>query len=86
MTLLVKLYWLFGCYVAVFFLTQGVRKTLPLLLFLIILQEAVSPPVTEKKKKGHEDNKVDDTDEEDQVSPELYNYNITSTVLINSYD
>jgi hypothetical protein len=68
-----------------FFEPQGARKTLPLLLFIIILQEAVSPPVTQKKK-GHEDNKVDDTDEEDPVSPELFNYHITSTVLNNSSD
>jgi hypothetical protein len=85
MTFLVKVYQLFSCHVTVFLLTQGVRKALPLLLFVIILQEAVSPPVTQKKE-GHEDNKVDDTDEEDQVSTELCNYHITSTVLINSYD
>jgi hypothetical protein len=85
MTSLVKLYQLFSCPVSMFFLPQGVRKALPLLLFVIILQEAVSPPVTQKKK-GHEDNKVDDTDEEDSVSPELCNYHITSTVFINSYD
>jgi hypothetical protein len=66
-----------------FFLPQGVRKTLSFLLFLIILQEAVSPPVTQKKK-GHEDNKVDDTDEEDPVSLELCNHYMTSIVLINS--
>ncbi|PNF41274.1 hypothetical protein B7P43_G01464 [Cryptotermes secundus] len=45
-------------------LYSGVGKVLPFVLFLIILQEAVSPPVTQKKK-GHEDNKIDDTDEED---------------------
>jgi hypothetical protein len=67
------------------FLPQGIRKTLPLLLFLIILQEVVSPPVTQKKK-GYEDNKVDDKDEEDPVSPELCNYHITITIFINSYN
>ena len=45
------------------------RELLALLLFLVILQDAVSPPVTEKKKKGHEDNKVDgEVEGEDPVS------------------
>jgi hypothetical protein len=52
-------------------LPQEIQKGLPFLLFLIILQETVSPPVTQKK--GHEDNKIDEKNDEEQVSSELCN-------------
>jgi len=54
------------------FLQQGVQGSLPLLLFVIVLQEVVSPPVTQKKK-GYEGNSVNDEGEEYPVSTELYN-------------
>jgi len=41
----------------------GFRNVLPLLLFLLIVEEAVSPPVTQKKKD--EDNDVDEKGDED---------------------
>jgi hypothetical protein len=53
------------------FLQQGIREILPLLLFLLIVEEAVSPPVTQKKKDA-EDNKIDEKDE-DPVSPYFCN-------------
>jgi len=43
---------------------QGFRDILPLLLFLLIVEEAVSPPVTQKKKDA-EDNNVDEKGDED---------------------
>jgi hypothetical protein len=54
------------------FLQQGIREILPLLLFLLILEEAVSPPVTQKTKDA-EDNKVNEKSDEDSVSPYFYN-------------
>lgn len=55
------------------FLQQGIREILPLLLFLLILEEAVSPPVTQKTKDA-EDNKVNEKSDEDS-SGLLVEYN-----------
>jgi hypothetical protein len=41
------------------FLPQGFRDILPLLLFVLIVEEALSPPVTQKKKDA-KDNSVDE--------------------------
>jgi hypothetical protein len=54
------------------FLQQGFRDILPLLLFLLIVEEAVSPPVTQKKKDV-EDNSVDEKGDEDPVSSDFCN-------------
>jgi hypothetical protein len=62
------------------FSPQGIRKALPFLLFLLIVQETVSPPVTQKK--GIEDNEVDDKNDEEQVSSELHSCLVTSTAFI----
>jgi hypothetical protein len=54
------------------FLQQGFRVILPLLLFLLIVEEALSPPVTQKKKDA-KDNSVDETGDEDAVSSDFCN-------------
>jgi hypothetical protein len=43
-----------------------------LLLFLLIVEEALSPPVTQKKKDA-EDNNVDGKGDEDPVSSDFCN-------------
>jgi len=47
-----------------YFLFQGFRDIRPLLLFLLIVEEALSPPVTQKKKDA-EDNSIDEKGDED---------------------